>query len=82
VTHAAPLPHAQVPDAEQLSALMLSQATHGAPLTPQALTDFRLQVIVAASQQPVGHVAELHPALQTVPWHASPTQQSKVALQD
>jgi len=49
------LPHMQSPAAEQLSALLESQATQVSPLRPQRLIDAVRQR--PASQQPFGHEA-------------------------
>jgi hypothetical protein len=51
--HTGPLPHAQLPDGEQRSAVSASQPTHAAPPNPQVASEGALQV--APEQQPFGH---------------------------
>ena len=63
----APVPQAQVPVLEQLSALTASQVLHAAPSTPQAAVPGTLQV--APVQQPVAQVEEVQ-LLQTPPLQA------------
>ena len=73
----APGPHEQSPIAEQLSALVTSQATHPSPPNPHAPSERALHV--GPEQHPVAHVAAhpLHvPEVQLSPpgqlWHAVP----------
>jgi len=56
----APLPHWQVPVAEQLSVVAGSHATHAAPPTPQVARARALQA--PAAQQPPGHEVASHVA--------------------
>jgi hypothetical protein len=55
---AAPAPHRQTPDGEQLSAVVALQATQALPSIPQLPKSEVSQVLPL--QQPVGHDAELH----------------------
>jgi hypothetical protein len=76
--HMAPPPQVQAPDAEQLSALVVSQPTQAAPPVPQVSTAGGLQV--APEQQPFGQLVALQPlqrpAVQVWPpgqgWQAPP----------
>jgi hypothetical protein len=58
-THAAPVPHEQVPAAAQPSARVASQPTHAAPPLPQVASEGGLQV--APEQQPDGQLVALQP---------------------
>jgi hypothetical protein len=83
--HAAPAPHAQVPDEVQLSATPGSQVMHAAPAAPHLDSDRETQV--APSQQPLGHEAGLQTHLPpthlcAAPHSAAPPQvQAPVAEQ-
>jgi hypothetical protein len=55
----APLPHEQLPDAEQPSALVASQPTQARPPLPQVVSAGGLHV--APEQQPSGQLVALQP---------------------
>jgi len=81
--HAGPLPHAQVPLAEQASAVIPSQAMQAAPPTPQVEVPRMLQVdpeqqpLLQAAAQPLhtppvqvsapGQTSQIRPALPQAP---------------
>lgn len=68
--HAGLAPHWHAPVAEQLSALVASQATQVAPAVPQAESDAVAQVV--PEQHPSGQLAALHEPLQTPCTQACP----------
>jgi hypothetical protein len=81
---AADAPHWQVPVAEQLSAVVRSQATQVPPPWPQVETESWTQAPFA--QQPLGHEVALHrqtPPTQEVPLpQLAPVPQTQVPVTD